>query len=78
MLIQQEVKGDTVITLRNKLWPWLCEGCLALFSRRLAALRRSVQLFAFKYKLIDDSLYSSILRSLEQTHCARMWFFMSD
>ena len=28
--------------------------------------------------LIDDHLYSAILRSLEQTHCARMWFYMSD
>ena len=29
--------------------------------------------------LIDgDRLYSAILRSLEQTHCARMWFHMSD
>ena len=28
--------------------------------------------------LIDDRLYSIILRSLEQTHCARMWFYMSD
>ena len=27
---------------------------------------------------IDDRLYSAILRSLEQTHCARMWFYMSD
>ena len=28
--------------------------------------------------LIDDSLYSAILHSLEQTHCARLWFYMSD
>ena len=28
--------------------------------------------------LIDDRLYSAILRSLEQTHCACMWFCMSD
>ena len=28
--------------------------------------------------LIDDRLYSDILRSLEQTHCTRMWFYMSD
>ena len=28
--------------------------------------------------MIDDRLYSAILRSLEQTHCARMWFRMSD
>ena len=28
--------------------------------------------------LIDDHLYSAILRSLEQTHWARMWFYMSD
>ena len=26
---------------------------------------------------IDDRLYSAILRSLEQTHCARMWLYMS-
>ena len=26
----------------------------------------------------DDHLYSAILRSLEQTHCARLWFYMSD
>ena len=26
----------------------------------------------------DDRLYSAILRSLEQTHCARMRFYMSD
>ena len=28
--------------------------------------------------LIDDRLYSAILRSIEQTHCDRMWFYMSD
>ena len=28
--------------------------------------------------LIDDRLHSAILRSLEQTHCARMRFYMSD
>ena len=28
--------------------------------------------------MIDDRLYSAILRSLEQTHCARLWFYMSD
>ena len=28
--------------------------------------------------MIDDHLYSAILRSLEQTHCARLWFYMSD
>ena len=28
--------------------------------------------------MIDVRLYSAILRSLEQTHCARMWFYMSD
>ena len=30
------------------------------------------------YWLIDGHLYSAILRSLEQTHCARLWFYMSD
>ena len=29
-------------------------------------------------RLIDVRLYSAILRSLEQTHCARMWFYMGD
>ena len=28
--------------------------------------------------MIDDHLYSAILRSLEQTHCTRLWFYMSD
>ena len=28
--------------------------------------------------LNDDRLYSAILCSLEQTHCARIWFYMSD
>ena len=28
--------------------------------------------------MTDGRLYSAILRSLEQTHCARMWFYMSD
>ena len=26
----------------------------------------------------DDRLYSAILRSLEQTHCTRLWFYVSD
>ena len=30
------------------------------------------------YILIDDRLYSAILRSLEETHCACMWFYISD
>ena len=33
--------------------------------------------FFFVCGLIDDRLYSAILRSLEQTHCAHMWFYMS-
>ena len=28
--------------------------------------------------LIDDRLYSAILHSLQQTHCACMSFYMSD
>ena len=28
--------------------------------------------------LIDDCLYIAILHSLEQTHCACVWFYMSD
>ena len=30
------------------------------------------------YWLIDDRLCSAILRSLEQTHCARMWFDLHE
>ena len=26
----------------------------------------------------DDRLYSTVLHSLEQNHCTRMWFYMSD
>ena len=29
-------------------------------------------------RLLHSYLYSAILRSLEQTHCARLWFYMSD
>ena len=34
--------------------------------------------FSPTFLFIDDRLYSAILRSLELTHCARMWFYMSD
>ena len=34
--------------------------------------------FLIDDRLIEDHLYSAILRSLEQTHCARLWFYMSD
>ena len=30
------------------------------------------------FSFFDVRLCSAILRSLEQTHCARMWFYMSD
>ena len=41
----------------------------------LKCLRDRIEL---SYSLIDDRLYSAILRSLEQTHCACMRFCMSD
>ena len=34
--------------------------------------------FIYCVWLIDDHLYSAILRSLEQTHCAHLWFYKSD
>ena len=34
--------------------------------------------WCFLINFFDDRLYRAILRSLEQTHCARMWFYMSD
>ena len=33
---------------------------------------------SWKFWLIDDRLYSAILHSLEQTHRACLWFYMSD
>ena len=41
-------------------------------------MRTEQQAMPKESELIDDRLYSAILRSLEQTHCARMWFYMSD
>ena len=45
-------------------------------SKHRTSTRHSVQT-VFDW-LIDDHLHSAILRSLEQTHCARLWFYMSD
>ena len=44
---------------------------------RVCGLRACVR-SRVRVVLIDDRLYSAILRSLEQTPCARMWFYMSD
>ena len=44
-------------------------------SKGKIAWRRKMQT---KRQLIDDCLYSAILCSLEQTHCTRLWFYMSD
>ena len=43
----------------------------------LAYYRMDNFVFVFLF-CFDDRLYSTILRSLEQTHCARMCFYMSD
>ena len=40
--------------------------------------RADIDKISPSHTLIDDRLYSAVLRSLEQTHCARMWFYMSD
>ena len=48
-----------------------------LSDTQLLKLTRIAAPYVF-YFFIDDRLYSAILRSLEQTHCARMWFYMSD
>ena len=39
---------------------------------KLGYIHKPVQVF------VVDRLYSAILRSLEQTHCAHVWFYMSD
>ena len=58
------------------------------FTRKLKKEKRTKKTIVFNVfriwskhitiTLIDVRLYSAILRSLEQTHCARMWFYMSD
>ena len=44
------------------------------YSGRAGVWDSSGELFDW----IDDHLYSTVLRSLEQTHCACLWFYMSD
>ena len=51
------------------------DGVLFVIKKKSCAFSGAVsRLLLF---LIDDCSYSTILRSLEQTHCARMWFYMS-
>ena len=51
------------------MWPCKCGTALKLTNSSTA--------FLIDW-LFDDHWYSAILRSLEQTHCARLWFYMSD
>ena len=58
-------------TLEKKILPPFQQGFEpATFQSRVRCSKNVI--------LIDVRLYSAILRSLEQTHCARMWFYMSD
>ena len=52
--------------------PRLSHSSWALHTRPLMMMMMMIDW------LIDDRLYSAILRSLEQTHFARMWCYMSD
>ena len=52
---------------------WFTDGVAAPVLVSSGSLVGLLPLF-----LIDVRLYSAILRSLEQTHCARMLFYMSD
>ena len=47
--------------------------CVCVFTQRIVNAAETVGKHFF-----DDRLYSTILGSLEQTHCARMRFYMSD
>ena len=42
------------------------------------AVQISVRHNLYVCLFFDDRLYSAILRSLEQTHYARLWFYVSD
>ena len=50
--------------------------CSFSLSEYASHVMSSIQLK--KTLIIDVHLYSAILHSLEQTHCAHMWFYMSD
>ena len=50
------------------------DGC----SAGICSSGRYLWVSVFKKCFINDHLFSAILRSLEQTHCTRMWFYMSD
>ena len=51
---------------------------IACSQRQMNTCHRKRLIDWWSLILIDDHLYSDFLRSLEQTHCARLWFYMSD
>ena len=61
-------------------WIWPPTGALILFPKNtwIRPQTRFCELVHIKFIgtdwLIDDHLYGAILRSFEQTHCARLWF----
>ena len=55
------------------------DSVLFVIKKKSCAFSGAVSSFYFLYIFcIDDCLYRALLCSLEQTHCARMWFYMSD
>ena len=56
---------------------WRASSCVAFLIIWRASSCFFFVVFFFGF-FIDDHLYSAILRSFEQTHCARLWFYMSD
>ena len=81
MCVRKLAPGDPWLYNRSKMGQWgissfgLASGDFFFFF--LSCLVRSLLASGIDW-LIDDHLYSTILHSLEQTHCARMWFYMSD
>ena len=78
------IPNDTVIGIQDvstwqrvQLWTTALFYLLYLITEILNVKSPSVSHIFIDW-LINDHLYSAILRSLEQTNCACMWFYMSD
>ena len=54
-------------------WDWECSESAKKQRIVLCSYIKAIQTML----LIDDRLYSTFLRFLEQTHCARIWFCMT-
>ena len=53
-------------------------GMLSLTQPTPMVVTVTIQKKMWGDDLIDDRLYNAIFHSLEETHCAHTWFYMSD